>query len=94
MHSHVPEDAKRLYRSSMSHGKKTSDAGLIEAFLEMLSAERGAGANTLAAYSRDLLDFSHHPKKGMAGASRDEIRAFMAHLSASGIAASSQARGG
>jgi integrase/recombinase XerD len=30
-----------------------SDAARIEAFLEMLSAERGAKPNTLNAYSRD-----------------------------------------
>ena len=29
----------------------------IDQFLEMLSAERGAAANTLAAYQRDLDDF-------------------------------------
>src|SRR4051812_32388914 len=29
----------------------------LEAFLEMMSAERGAAANTLAAYRRDLLDY-------------------------------------
>jgi integrase/recombinase XerD len=29
----------------------------IEAFLEMLSAERGAAANTIDAYRRDLGDF-------------------------------------
>ena len=33
-----------------------SDSALIEAFLEMLSAERGARANTLDAYARDLED--------------------------------------
>ena len=66
-------------------------AALIEAFLEMMSAERGAGANTLAAYRRDLLDFAGHPNKGLAGASRDEIKAYLRGLSGS-IAASSQAR--
>jgi integrase/recombinase XerD len=66
--------------------------GLIEAFLEMMSAERGAGANTLAAYARDLTDFAGFLKGGVAAASRDEIRAYLAHLSKSGLAASSQAR--
>ena len=33
-------------------------ATLIEAFLDMMSAERGASRNTLAAYRRDLLDFA------------------------------------
>src|SRR6201996_7544236 len=66
--------------------------GLIEAFLEMMSAERGAGANTLAAYARDLADFAAFPKGGIAAASREDIRAYLASLSAAGLAASSQAR--
>src|ERR1700710_32744 len=65
-------------------------AHLIEAFLDMMSAERGAGANTLAAYRRDLLDFagdSDPPKP-----SRDQVRGFLTGLSSSGMAASTQAR--
>jgi integrase/recombinase XerD len=65
---------------------------LIEAFLEMMSAERGAGVNTLAAYARDLADFSAYPKGGLAAASREDIRAYLASLSAAGLAPSSQAR--
>ncbi|HEY4274345.1 MAG TPA: site-specific tyrosine recombinase XerD [Rhizomicrobium sp.] len=65
---------------------------LIEAFLEMMSAERGAGANTLAAYARDLADFAAYPKTGLAGASREDIRGYLASLSGAGLAASSQAR--
>jgi len=34
--------------------------GQIEAFLEMLAAERGAAHNTIAAYNADLKDFSRH----------------------------------
>ena len=37
---------------------KTSDAKLINLFLDMLAAEQGAGPNTLDAYRRDLTDFS------------------------------------
>ena len=44
----------------MGRAKKSSDQGLIALFLEMLAAERGAAANTLAAYERDLADFSEH----------------------------------
>ena len=65
---------------------------LIEAFLEMMSAERGAGANTLAAYARDLADFAAFPKGGIAAASREDIRGYLAGLSAAGLAPSSQAR--
>jgi integrase/recombinase XerD len=74
-------------------GKLQKGSGaLIEAFLEMMSAERGARANTLAAYRRDLLDFAGHAKHGLAGASREEVKAYMRGLSGAGIAASSQAR--
>ena len=58
----------------------------------MMSAERGAGANTLAAYARDLADFAAFAKDGIAAASRDEIRAYLTQLSSAGLAASSQAR--
>jgi integrase/recombinase XerD len=69
-----------------------SAAALIEAFLEMMSAERGAAANTLAAYRRDLANFAGHPRNGLATATREEIKAYLALLSGSNIAASSQAR--
>ena len=61
----------------------------------MMSAERGAGANTLTAYRRDLLDFSAHlSSKGAdpARASREHVRGFLTGLSISGMAASTQAR--
>ena len=35
-----------------------SDARLIDLYLDMLAAERGAAANTLEAYRRDLTDFA------------------------------------
>ena len=75
--------------------KVRDSAYLIESFLDMMGAERGAGANTLAAYRRDLLDFAGHlSSKGAdpAKASREEVRAFLAGLSSSGMAASTQAR--
>src|SRR5690606_28515740 len=34
------------------------DAHLIDTFLEMMSAERGAAANTIEAYRGDLLDYA------------------------------------
>src|SRR4051812_28933981 len=69
---------------------KRNSAFLIESFLDMIGAERGAGANTLAAYRRDLMDFAG--QADLAKASRDEVRAFLASLSSSGMAASTQAR--
>ncbi len=70
-------------------------ARLIEAFLDMMSAERGASANTLAAYRRDLLDF-HGFLAGRGAdakrAARDDVKRYLVSLSASGSAGSSQAR--
>jgi integrase/recombinase XerD len=70
------------------------DAGLIEAFLDMMSAERGASANTLASYRRDLVDFSGAVSRsgGARKASREDVKHYLAALSASGAAASTQAR--
>lgn len=62
-----------------------SDSALIEAFLEMLSAERGARANTLDAYKRDLDDARAELKSGLAGARADAIEAYVAGLSTRGL---------
>ena len=70
--------------------QQTSSLHLVETFLDMMSAERGAGANTLAAYRRDLADFAGHADPAKAG--REQVRAFLANLSSSGMAASTQAR--
>ncbi len=61
----------------------------------MLSAERGAAANTLAAYGRDLADFAAAIEAHgttILGANADHIRAYMTHLSDVRMAASTAAR--
>ncbi|MDE2182170.1 MAG: site-specific tyrosine recombinase XerD [Alphaproteobacteria bacterium] len=71
------------------------DPHLIESFLDMMSAERGASINTIAAYRRDLLDFHAfllRRSKDAKRAARDDVRQYLGGLSASGIAGSSQAR--
>jgi integrase/recombinase XerD len=68
---------------------------LIELFLDMLAAERGARENTLAAYRSDLSDFAGGISKSgatIAKATTDDIRAYLASLSARGFQASSLAR--
>jgi integrase/recombinase XerD len=68
---------------------------LIEAFLEMLSAERGAAENTLEAYRRDLAHYGEHLfSRGhdFRDASADDIRDHLACLQKSAMAASTQAR--
>ncbi|HEX2256996.1 MAG TPA: site-specific tyrosine recombinase XerD [Afifellaceae bacterium] len=67
------------------------DPFLVEAFLEMLAAERGASVNTLAAYRRDLGDFLARTGR-LAEAQPDDLRAYLADLSRRGLAAASQAR--
>ena len=69
-----------------------SDAARIEAFLEMMSAERGASPNTLDAYGRDLRDASGSLKGKLAQASASDISRYVTSLAAQGLAARTQAR--
>ena len=69
-----------------------SDRDRIEAFLEMMSAERGAAANTLDAYARDLSDASEFCGGSLTTASGQDLAAWQADLSARGMAASTSAR--
>lgn len=67
----------------------------IEMFLEMLSAERGAAANTISAYRRDLDDFRnflHRRARLIAAAAPPDISAYVAQASATGLKATSLAR--
>ncbi len=69
-----------------------NSAARIEAFLEMMSVERGAADNTLASYRRDLEDASSLVSGGLADATSSDIRDYLGGLAAEGFAASSQAR--
>jgi integrase/recombinase XerD len=67
----------------------------IEAFLEMLSAERGAARNTLDAYARDLKDFAGFlatRQRGAAEARAEDVRDYLESLAAQGLSASTAAR--
>jgi integrase/recombinase XerD len=67
----------------------------IEAFLEMLAAERGAARNTLEAYQRDLVHFAAFAStRGLAPAAcdADALRRYMAGLQGAGLSARSAAR--
>jgi integrase/recombinase XerD len=67
----------------------------IEAFLEMLVAERGAARNTLAAYAADLADFSGFAVSrgtGAAGAGAATLQEYMAGLHRAGLSARTAAR--
>ncbi|MBZ9843733.1 site-specific tyrosine recombinase XerD [Mesorhizobium sp. CA10] len=69
-----------------------NSAARIEAFLEMMSAERGAAENTLSSYRRDLEDASEAINGGLAGAGSADIRAYLDDIAARGFAPTSQAR--
>ncbi|TPN76843.1 site-specific tyrosine recombinase XerD [Mesorhizobium sp. CU2] len=69
-----------------------NSAARIEAFLEMMSAERGAAENTLASYRRDLEDASEAIGGGLATADASAIRAYLDDIAARDFATTTQAR--
>lgn len=67
----------------------------LEAFLEMMSAERGSAGNTLTSYRSDLEDalaFLRGGGSSLLAATSDDLRGYLGDISARGFAASSQAR--
>ena len=67
----------------------------LEAFLEMLVAERGAARNTLAAYRADLEDFSGFAKRqgaSLATATPEVLQRYLAGLGAAGLSPRTAAR--
>jgi len=67
----------------------------VEAFLEMMVAERGAARNTLEAYGRDLADTEAWlAGRGCAleAAGTDELRGYLAALQVAGVAPRTAAR--
>jgi integrase/recombinase XerD len=80
---------------SVKRAHARGDALLIESFLDMMSAERGASINTLAAYRRDLVDFSASRAKAggdLKSATREQVKAYLSTLARAAIAQSTQAR--
>jgi len=79
----------------MTRRRQASDEALVELFLDMLAAERGAGKNTLDAYRNDLADLVSHLRaadKNISGADTDDLRGFLKSLAERGFKASSLAR--
>ena len=64
---------------------------LIDRFLEMMAAERGASQNTLAAYRRDLESYAEGIAE-LKAAGPDDIRRHLEALAEQGLARSSAAR--
>lgn len=78
-----------------AHARTPQGMHHVEAFLEMLSAERGAAQNTLESYERDLVDFAVYATElGLDAASADAstVRAYLEKIQQAGLAASTAAR--
>ena len=70
-------------------------AAHAEAFLEMMSAERGAAKNTLISYEKDLDEvsaFLRSRNTTLGAAATADLQAFLSHMAREGYKASSQAR--
>jgi integrase/recombinase XerD len=79
----------------MARAARPTNTTLIELFLDMLAAERGAGKNTLLAYTQDLTDFSAAlagRKCSILTAATEDIRGYLQLLDERGFAATSVAR--
>jgi integrase/recombinase XerD len=71
------------------------DLRLIQSFLEMNAAERGAAKNTLEAYKRDLTDYQEFlaaRTKSLETVETADVRAYMVDLDTRGFVASTAAR--
>ena len=72
-----------------------SSEAVIDAFLEMMSAERGVSANTLLSYERDLVEFDEFTgkkNKPIVKVDSSVIASYLASLVKRGFEKSSQAR--
>jgi integrase/recombinase XerD len=84
-----------MKKSASNEGRSSRDRRLAERFLEMMAAERGASANTLAAYERDIAAYSGFlgaQGEGLATARPEHIKAYLHRLEAEGLAAASASR--
>jgi integrase/recombinase XerD len=79
----------------IARAARPSDERLVALFLDMLAAERGAEKNTLAAYGRDLADFTAYLAGGgrsVATAATDDLRAYLGELARRGLRPTTVAR--
>jgi integrase/recombinase XerD len=73
----------------------SQDSRSVEAFLEMMSAERGASPRTLEAYARDLADVSGHVRSRggeLARAATEDLESYFRAIADAGFKASTAAR--
>ena len=78
-----------------SPAANAADETLIEAFLHMMRAERGASPNTMAAYASDLREiagFLAAEGASFVSCSRQDLEAFFTSRAENGLAPNSAAR--
>jgi integrase/recombinase XerD len=74
---------------------RQSDQRLVALFLDMLAAERGAQANTLTSYGRDLADFTAYlarAGRSVASAGTQDLREYLGELARGGLGGATVAR--
>jgi integrase/recombinase XerD len=67
----------------------------VVGFIAYLKVEKGLAPLTIAAYQRDLADFSRHletKRRSLPAAKRDDIKSFLEHLTRQGLDGRSMAR--
>ena len=72
--------------------KRLEDHILIENFLEALAAERGAAANTLDSYGRDLKAFAKRLGRPLQEAEPENVRSYLEAMDRQGLAPTTAAR--
>jgi len=73
----------------------SDDQRHLQAFLDMLTAEKGAAANTVDAYRRDVGDFAGFLERSgiaIAAAGKADVSRYLRHLSTAGLKPASRAR--
>jgi integrase/recombinase XerD len=79
----------------MARTAKTVNERLVALFLDMLAAERGVEKNTLAAYGRDLADFTAYLAaigRSVATGATDDLRGYLGELARRGLRPATVAR--
>lgn len=74
----------------------SEDSAQLEAFLEMMTVERGAAVNTIEAYRRDLSEFIEHlhstDGQPLSNAKQADVEAHIQTLAKTGLSPASRAR--
>ena len=84
-----------MKRAANSFPVNLTRSRFLQNFLDMLAAERGAAANTIEAYSRDLANFHNFllgRREELESANADHIRHYIRTISEKGMASSTVSR--